>query len=282
MSENQPILVLYMPVVHSGYISFLQKYNNQPILILADEITQDFKPLRKDIRSLAADQILTVLKSLDLGSVVSVATKDQLATLNTSTQKIIMPDEEPMHEIAAQFLDKADVHFEPVFLRWDSKKALSKKALEEHASTTNDQTHQQFIQQAQQQAAKSVDQWRQIGAILVKDGEVTLTNRNRHLPDDYQPVYNGDPRGNFSKGMHIDLSTAQHAEAGIVAEAAKKGISMEGADLYVTTFPCPVCAKLIAETGLKTVYFGEGYSMVDGLKVLEEAGVKVVKVLDNG
>jgi len=267
-----------MPVIHNGYISFLQKYAQQPILVLADEITDQFKPLRKDIRSLAADQIVASLKALDIGSAVSIATKDQLATLNSSAQKIIMPNEEPMQEVAEQFLDKAQLTFEDVFLRWDSTKALSKKSLEDHAKITSEKKHQQFISAAQQEAAKSVDQWRQVGAVLVKEGSVVLSNRNRHLPDDYQPVYAGDPRGNFSKGEHIDLSTAQHAEAGIVAEAAKKGIALEGADLYLTTFPCPVCAKLVSETGIARVFFADGYSMVDGLRVLEEAGVEVVKV----
>ncbi|NCS97095.1 MAG: deoxycytidylate deaminase, partial [Candidatus Pacebacteria bacterium] len=87
-----------------------------------------------------------------------------------------------------------------------------------------------------------------------------------------------DPRNSFHKGEHIELSTAIHAEAALIADAAKKGISLEGTQLYVTTFPCPACAKLIACSGITKLYFSEGYSMLDGEKILNDAGVLLSKI----
>ena len=71
------------------------------------------------------------------------------------------------------------------------------------------------------------------------------------------------------------MSTAIHAEAAIVAQAARDGVSLRGADLYVTTFPCPACARLIAEAGFRRCYFAGSYSVLEGEHVLQAAGVDV-------
>ena len=72
-----------------------------------------------------------------------------------------------------------------------------------------------------------------------------------------------------------------HAEAAVIAEAAKKGIATQGCDVYATTFPCPTCAKLIAAAGIKKLYYQDGYALLDGENVLKSAGVKIIKVKKN-
>ncbi len=69
-----------------------------------------------------------------------------------------------------------------------------------------------------------------------------------------------------------------HSEAGAIAEAARKGISLEGADLYVTTFPCPPCGKLIAYSGIKRVFYKNGYGVLDSERILKDKGVEIIKV----
>ena len=101
---------------------------------------------------------------------------------------------------------------------------------------------------------------------------------NHHCPTEYAPYTDGDPRDGFSRGVRADLSTAIHAEASVVARAARDGISLDGADLYVTTFPCPACARLIAESGFRRCYFSGAYSVLDGDAVLRAAGVELLWV----
>ena len=48
--------------------------------------------------------------------------------------------------------------------------------------------------------------------------------------------------------------------------------------MYMTDFPCPPCAKLIAGAGVAKLYFREGYAVLDGRDVLEAAGVEIVQV----
>jgi dCMP deaminase len=98
---------------------------------------------------------------------------------------------------------------------------------------------------------------------------------NRHHPSEYAPYFGGDPRDAFERGVRADLSTALHAEAAIVAQAAREGTPLAGADLYTTTFPCPACARLIAEAGFRRCYFAGQYSVLDGEQVLRAAGVEL-------
>jgi dCMP deaminase len=78
--------------------------------------------------------------------------------------------------------------------------------------------------------------------------------------------------------VRADLSTAIHAEASVVGRAARYGISLDGAELYVTTFPCPACARLIAEAGFRRCYFSGAYSVLDGDGILHAAGIELVWV----
>ena len=53
---------------------------------------------------------------------------------------------------------------------------------------------------------------------------------------------------------------------------------MEGCDLYVTTFPCPPCAHISAFTGIKHLFYMDGYSLVAGAEVLQAKDVEIIRV----
>ncbi len=126
---------------------------------------------------------------------------------------------------------------------------------------------------------KSEDFWRQVGAIVLpSDSDKQIEGFNHHLPY-WQNLYIfGDPRSNFNPGENPEVYTSIHAEASIIARAAKNGISLDGASLYVTTFPCPNCARLILEAGIKKVYYKEGYSVIDARNLFKTAGIDIVLV----
>jgi dCMP deaminase len=89
----------------------------------------------------------------------------------------------------------------------------------------------------------------------------------------------GDPRSNFDAGEHFELSKAIHAEAALIAQAARRGAPLDGASVYVTTFPCPVCAKSIAAAGITKVYYTKGYSLFDAEDVLGAAHIEIIQVI---
>ncbi|HEX7018200.1 MAG TPA: deaminase [Patescibacteria group bacterium] len=280
MSMKQ-LIVAYVPVIHAGYLRFFEQFADVPIYLLAKEVTDQFRPLQKDIRALDPEHIKISLAALFPDRKIEVLGKQQLAELKSGADEaveIVMPDEEVSRAIAQEHLVDKKVEFVSVFLRWDRAKSTVDQEIEAHEVISHDQFDQQMMERAQSLKNKSADWWRQVGAVVVQDGQVIGHTYNRHVPEEQQPYLDGDPRADFSRGDHIDVSTALHAEAGLIAEAAKSGTSLAGASLYVTTFPCPNCAKLIAYAGIKKVYFEEGYAMVDGQRILEDNGVEIVRV----
>lgn len=69
-----------------------------------------------------------------------------------------------------------------------------------------------------------------------------------------------------------------HAETNAIAKLAKSNDSGDGADLFVTHSPCVECAKLIYQSGIRRLYFGQNYRDDSGIKFLQKSGVEVIKV----
>ncbi|MGF7007177.1 deoxycytidylate deaminase [Aminobacter sp. BE322] len=103
---------------------------------------------------------------------------------------------------------------------------------------------------ARHAATKSKDTT-QVGAVLVgPDREVRLT------------AYNGPPRGVFDMPERRERPTkylfASHAEANLVAFAAREGIRTKDCTVYVTHMPCAACARTLIQAGIRAVAYGPG------------------------
>ena len=121
---------------------------------------------------------------------------------------------------------------------------------------------------------------RQVGAILVRDKRILTTG------------YNGAPRGlrhcaelggcyreqmGVPSGQRHELCRALHAEQNAIIQAAVHGIQVTGSVLYVTTFPCSLCAKMLINAGVIRVIYRGDYPDELALEMFEEAGVEVVR-----
>ena len=121
---------------------------------------------------------------------------------------------------------------------------------------------------------------RHVGAVIIKDKHVLATG------------YNGAPAGvksckdkgeclrkklNIPSGTRHELCFAVHAEQNAIAQAARFGISVEGATIYVTHQPCTICTKMIINSGIKKVIYKHGYPDDFSLELLKEAGVELIK-----
>ncbi len=119
---------------------------------------------------------------------------------------------------------------------------------------------------------------RKIGAIIVKNKRIITTG------------YNGAPAGLFScvekgeclrriknipSGTHHELCYAIHAEQNAIIQAAKLGISIDGATLYCTHQPCVICSKMIANAGIVRVVFKDPYPDDFATEILNAVGVKI-------
>ena len=83
---------------------------------------------------------------------------------------------------------------------------------------------------------------------------------------------------NIPSGTRHELCYAIHAEQNAIIQAAKLGISIEGATMYCTHQPCVICAKMIVNAGIKRIVVKEGYPDELAVEILDEAGLKVEKI----
>lgn len=125
---------------------------------------------------------------------------------------------------------------------------------------------ERYLRMAKIWAENSYCQRRQVGALVVKD--------NRIISDGY----NGTPSGfeNVCEDNNVTKPYVLHAEANAITKLARSHNSSEGATMYITASPCIECAKLIIQSGVKRVIYGETYRLDDGIKLLERAGIEVV------
>jgi dCMP deaminase len=283
----KPKILVYLPVIHQGYLKLFAKYPDADIFIinqsLIELIDQEFDYLRKEIRSLTPEQAEKSLEALLPDRNISLLGANDLMLLNHEDQKIILPKEDIFIWLSQIFLIKSLIVFETTFLRWNKENSSAQQLIKTQTSIKTKKftkIMRQIADDAKNQAQLSSDWWRQIGAIIFSEtpNKIIAIAHNHHLPSPYTPYIDSDPRNSFHQNEKIELSTAIHAEAALIANCAKTGLPLEGKSMYVTTFPCPVCAKQIATSGITKLYFSDGYSTLDGEKVLKNLGVKIIKL----
>ncbi len=279
-------IVAYMPVIHAGYIEFFKKHGGN-IYIIGPDFHAEFPKIERDIRMLPPETIVRGLSGV--APSVSVLDRKNIAALPAENE-IVIPDDEISRGFADKYLSHKKMRIEPAFLRWNRIITTSEFIVPPGRKISRKRFDRDVISAAVKEGAKSTDWWRQIGAIVVKDGISIVATHNHHLPTRFGVDVFGDPRGNFDAGEKLEkkiggmdmtpneLVLTIHAEAAAVARAAKEGIALDGASVYASTFPCPSCARLLAESGVKKVYYQKGYSLLDAEKILAAYGIEIILV----
>ncbi|HET7630527.1 MAG TPA: deaminase, partial [Candidatus Saccharimonadales bacterium] len=249
------------------------RYPEADIAIFDQTILSQFDYLRKDIRALRPETVNRLLGGLGRNSYL-VGRRALSAMM--SEPGLIMPDDDISRQLLSASPDSS-ARLEPVFLRWDRRNVeINQTVVADRVVGLDSQDP--LIQALYTEADKSSNWWRRVGAAVVHDGEIEALSRNSSMPTDYSSLLDSDPRIIAKRGQSIETSIDIHAEARLIARLARSGRSSSGKDIYVTTFPCPNCAKLIAESGLKRCYFVEGYAMLDGETVLRANSIELIKI----
>ena len=272
-------ILAYVPVLHEGYRRFLSAHGEGlPLYLIGPELHADSRPLAKDIRALPAELAASAIDAWGICSQVSVLDAAGAERLAAAGPSLVAPAEDVSYAVVERWFPRCEVRYDTVFLRWDKTRSVAMVRPQASAASEGDDALAELEAAAAAEAEGSVDWWRRVGAaIRFGDGSVAAA-ANEHLPHPLAPYAAGDPRANFYKGVALELSTAHHAEARLIAAAARGGRATEGAVMYVTDFPCPPCAKLIAAAGVSRVYFRSGYAVLDGEDVLRAAGVEILQV----
>ncbi|KPA12746.1 cytidine deaminase [Candidatus Magnetomorum sp. HK-1] len=119
---------------------------------------------------------------------------------------------------------------------------------------------------------------RKVGAVMVQNQAILTTG------------YNGAPAGiphcdetgclrqelNVPSGEKHELCRGLHAEQNAIIQAAVHGICIKGASLYCTHHPCSICAKMLINAGIETIYYQHGYQDELSKALFKNTKIKII------
>ncbi|MCU0609001.1 MAG: dCMP deaminase family protein [Chitinispirillaceae bacterium] len=152
------------------------------------------------------------------------------------------------------------------------KKKSSKKAAGAAPQRKRASWDEYFMRIAVQAGTRSTCDRKHVGAVIVRDKTILSTGYNGSI----RGMPHCDDRGHMMEDSHCVATV--HAEANAIIQAAKHGTSINGADIYVTASPCWNCFKLIANSGIRRIFFHEFYRDERILAIAPQAGIELKQV----
>ncbi|MFW6283379.1 MAG: deaminase [Minisyncoccales bacterium] len=137
-----------------------------------------------------------------------------------------------------------------------------------------------FMKMASLVAERSTCLRHNVGAIIVKDKKIIATGYNgaaKGITDCTERGCLRDELG-IESGTRHEICRAIHAEQNAIIQCAYHGTSLKKGIMYCTHTPCMICAKMIANSGIKEIISYHDYSDKEAKDFLEEAGIKLKKV----
>ena len=130
--------------------------------------------------------------------------------------------------------------------------------------------HEYFMNIAKQAATRSTCDRKHVGAVIVRDKTILSTGYNGSV----RGMPHCDEAGHDMEGGHC-VGTI-HAEANAIIQAAKNGVRIEDGEIYTTASPCWSCFKLIANGGIRRIYYGEFYRDEKSIRVAKQLGIELI------
>jgi dCMP deaminase len=281
-------LILYMPVLHKGYLDLFNRVKPDIIGLLTEDVLQELPDglayiAKKDvIRALPSKVMHDVVASLFPADVrvVQVSAENLEATIVEPT--IFMPDEDISIAVAEKYfggVQAVTLVTPPTRLRYHRNNVEEKKLLVPDRRISLTALDREMMELATSVVERTPDWWRQVGGVLrMKDGR-RIVAYNEHQPHEQIAATFGDPRSIFKSGIRTDLSISDHVEHVLIGEAARQGIATAGAWMYLTTFPCLPCARLVARAGISRLFYRDpSYGLLDADELLRTKKVELIEV----
>jgi len=127
-----------------------------------------------------------------------------------------------------------------------------------------------FMNIANEVATRSTCDRKHVGSVIVRDKSILATGYNGSV----RGLGHCDDEGHLIEDGHCVRTV--HAEANAIVQAARNGMRIDGAGIYVTASPCWGCFRLIANAGLVRIVFGEFYRDPKIFEVSQALGIELV------
>ena len=127
-----------------------------------------------------------------------------------------------------------------------------------------------FMNIARQAATRSTCDRKFVGAVIVRDRTILSTGYNGSI----RGMPHCDEVGHDLENGHCVATI--HAEANAILQAAKNGVNISGSEIYTTASPCWNCFKLIANAGIRRIYYGEFYRDEKSVRIAGQIGIELI------
>ncbi|UCF68860.1 MAG: cytidine/deoxycytidylate deaminase family protein [Acidobacteriota bacterium] len=131
-----------------------------------------------------------------------------------------------------------------------------------------------FMNIARQVATRSTCERKHVGAVIVRDRTILSTGYNGSI----RGLAHCDEVGHLMDAGHCVRTV--HAEANAIVQAARHGVRLESSEIYITASPCWSCFRLIANAGIKKIFFGEFYRDERIYDFAQQARIELIDLSD--
>ncbi len=152
------------------------------------------------------------------------------------------------------------------------KKKTPAKKVSENPKTFRVDWHQYFMNIAREVSTRSTCDRKHVGAVIVRDKTILSTGYNGSI----RGMPHCDDEGHLMEDDHCVATI--HAEANAVIQAARNGVRLEGAEIYITASPCWNCFKMLANAGVKAIHYGEFYRDKRTFDVAKRIGITLSEI----
>jgi dCMP deaminase len=126
-----------------------------------------------------------------------------------------------------------------------------------------------------------------------KVGAVLTTRERRIIAINYNGAPSGLPhcsdlggclrkQSNIPSGQRMEICRAVHGEMNAIITSAMYGSSTKQTTLYLTHFPCVICAKILVQAGVEQIVYKDPYgdevSNAESAKIFKQAGIQLRKI----
>ena len=129
-----------------------------------------------------------------------------------------------------------------------------------------------FMNIAKQVATRSTCDRKHVGAVIVRDKTLLSTGYNGSI----RGMPHCDDVGHMMENSHCVATI--HAETNAILQAAKNGVMINNSEVYITASPCWPCFKMIANSGIKKIFYGEFYRDDKIFEVAKKIGIELIHI----
>ena len=131
---------------------------------------------------------------------------------------------------------------------------------------------QYFMNMARVSSSRATCHRKYVGAVIVRNKTILSTGYNGSI----RGLEHCSDVGHMMEDGHCVATI--HAEMNAIIQAARNGVRIEGASIYVTASPCWSCFKALANAGVMRICYGEFYRDERSFAIAKRLGIEMVHV----